>query len=247
LNQTFQDFELIVVDDGSTDNTRKVVEEFQKGDPRIKYIFQENSGGPAKPINTGIKNSKGEYITILEDDDEFLPQKLQKQVELFESSKRENLGFVGCDVLIVMEKEGKFEVYHTPKYKTKEAILKEILRGDFFYGFGRHLFKKEAIEKVGYLDENLKRKADHDLCLRMIKEYNFDFVPEILFKYYRHGENISGEALTFENQIIKDWQYFLEKHQLLYKNYPKIYSFVLKSVGTLFCFQATKKKEENIF
>ena len=97
LDQTFKDFELIIVDDGSTDNTKGVVEEFQKKDSRIKYIWQENSGAPAKPKNTGIRQARGEYVAFLDDDDEWFPKKLEKQIELFE----DNIGFVGCNILIV--------------------------------------------------------------------------------------------------------------------------------------------------
>lgn len=80
LNQTFTDFELIIVDDCSTDNTKEVVEEFQKKDERIKYIrLNKNSGAPAHPKNVGIKNSQGEY--------------------------RENLDFVSCNALIIKSSE----------------------------------------------------------------------------------------------------------------------------------------------
>ena len=75
---------LILVDDGSTDNTKELVNDFIKKDSRIKYIWQENSGGPAKPINTGINNSNGVYITILNSDDEILPEKFEKQVAKFD-------------------------------------------------------------------------------------------------------------------------------------------------------------------
>jgi len=69
LNQTFRNFELIIVDDESTDNTKKVVKNFQKKDSRIKYIFLKNHKGVARARNTGIKNSKGEYIAFLDDDE----------------------------------------------------------------------------------------------------------------------------------------------------------------------------------
>jgi glycosyltransferase involved in cell wall biosynthesis len=80
LNQTFQDFELIVVDDGSTDNTRKVVEEFQKGDSRVKYFYKEN-GGPGSARNFGLKNAKGNFVIFLDSDDMFLPYILEEEIE----------------------------------------------------------------------------------------------------------------------------------------------------------------------
>ena len=146
LNQTFQDFELIVVDDGSTDNTKQVVEEFQKKDKRIKYIWQENSGAPAKPRNTGIKNSQGEYIALLDHDDEWLPEKLEKQLEIFEKNRQTNLGFVGCNALIV--KEDKIQEYKTPKYKN---ILLEILERNFIWSCSSVMIKKSVLDKVGFL------------------------------------------------------------------------------------------------
>src|SRR3989344_7750625 len=91
MNQTFKDFELIIVDDGSIDNTRDMVERFRRMDARVKYLRQENSGTPASPLNIGIKNSQGEYLAFLDDDDEWLPQKLEKQIGLFQNSQKPNL------------------------------------------------------------------------------------------------------------------------------------------------------------
>ncbi|MGB9592367.1 MAG: glycosyltransferase family 2 protein, partial [Candidatus Kryptoniota bacterium] len=83
LAQTFTDFELIVVDDGSIDNTREVVDKFTHLDARVKYIWEPNSGRPAVPKNKGIENASGEYIAFLDHDDEWLPAKLEKQLILF--------------------------------------------------------------------------------------------------------------------------------------------------------------------
>ena len=83
LGQTYQDFELIVVDDASMDNTEEMMKDFS--DERIRYIrLKQNSGTSAVPRNTGIKSAKGEYIACHDDDSEWLPQKLEKQVKAFE-------------------------------------------------------------------------------------------------------------------------------------------------------------------
>jgi len=84
INQTYQNWELIVVDDCSTDNSRELVKELAKKDKRIRLIeSSENFGGPAKPRNIGIDNAKGDYISFLDADDVFLKEKLEKQLEIF--------------------------------------------------------------------------------------------------------------------------------------------------------------------
>ena len=84
LNQTYQNFEIIVVDDGSTDNTEEMIKEFQKHDKRIKYIRHEKNRGGAAARNTGIKVARGEYIAFQDSDDEWLPEKLEKQMDVFQ-------------------------------------------------------------------------------------------------------------------------------------------------------------------
>ena len=243
LNQTFKDFELIIVDDGSTDNTRQVVEGFQKRDPRIKYIWQENFGGPAKPINAGLKVAQGEYIAFIESDDEWLPEKLERQLEIFQNSKKEDLGFVGCNVLIVNEKTKTTKVYNILNYDNK--ILEKLLAGEFFSNFSTHMVKREVMNIIGLLDENLKLSADQDICLRIAKRYNFDFVSTPLIKYHVHEENISMKSSY--NKQLTDWLYILRKHQGLYKRYPKIYSHVLRGLGALYILSGNCKQSRQYF
>lgn len=231
LNQTFQDFELIVVDDGSTDNTKKIVAEFQKKDRRIKYIWQENSGGASKPINTGLKVSQGEYIAFLEDDDEWLPEKLERQLGVFQNSKKENLGFVGCNILIVNKKTKAIKTCNIPKHNDK-IFSEKLLDNKFFFNPDALVIKREVINKVGFLDENLKFAADKDIFLRIFKKYNFDFVPLPLVKCHVHGKHATG--MPFYDRFLNDLLYMHRKYRDLYKKYPKICSREQRSIGNFY-------------
>ena len=95
LSQTYQDFEIIVVDDASTDNTQEVVKECMFRDKRVRYIKHEKNKGGSAARNTGIKNEHGEYVGFLDSDDEWLPTKLEKQIELFRK-RCNSVGAVYC-------------------------------------------------------------------------------------------------------------------------------------------------------
>jgi glycosyltransferase involved in cell wall biosynthesis len=121
LNQTFKDFELIIVDDGSTDNTKKIIEKYSENDSRIKYIYQENSGGPPRPKNTGIKIAKGNYIAFLDSDDEWLPSKLEEQIKKYiENDKNHNIGLVGCGAIIINKATKEKEYFTPPRFLLKK-------------------------------------------------------------------------------------------------------------------------------
>ena len=96
LNQTFQNFEIVVVDDGSKDNTRKVVESIH--DSRVRYVWQENKGATAAR-NTGVKNAQGDYVSFLDSDDEWFNTMLEKQYELYQSDH--NIGCVYSDLQMI--------------------------------------------------------------------------------------------------------------------------------------------------
>jgi glycosyltransferase involved in cell wall biosynthesis len=238
LDQTFQDFELIIVDDGSTDNTKEVIERFQKKDSRIKYIFQENSGGPSRPNNVGIKNSNGKYIAILESDDEWLPEKLRLQIEILE--KYENVGLVSCYAFRIFPDRTR-KLYKTPY----TGFLSKKKWKIFWQKWGiispsTILIKKNCLSKVGLFDEALKFAFDVDFYLRFIKNFDFYFLPFSLINYYETPQSQSrGE---FWKKWIPEYEYMLEKYREDFEECKKAKSRFLRTLATCYLLKGDLKK-----
>lgn len=164
LKQTFQDFEIIVVDDGMEKRAREVVECYK--DKRIRYIKHATSKGCSGAKNTGIKNAHGRYIAFLDDDDTWMPEKLKIQATIL-SDTPEDVGFSFTAALEVFDnREATTDV--------PEGI------GDYFdFGLRRFsgmiasslMFKGEVFEKVGYLDEAFPTHTDIELLLRVTQKY----------------------------------------------------------------------------
>jgi glycosyltransferase involved in cell wall biosynthesis len=236
-NQTFTDWELIVVDDGSTDGTRDVVLSFQNKDSRIKYVHQANSGAPARPKNTGLKEALGEYIAFLDHDDEWMPQKLERQLALFADSKMDNWGLVASDAIIIDEIDESQVEYKKPSSpRCTSALLEE----NFIVCSSGVVVKKEVFSKVGVFDENFRFGDDWDMWLRISLSFDFGFVHEPLFKFYRHPSSVMNKVR--DAAIIRDYEYGLSKHLALYRQYPKQFSCRLVHIGQV-CYLAGEKKK----
>lgn len=177
LNQTYQNFEIIIVDDGSSDNTEDVIRNFQKKDKRIIYVKHEKNKGQSAAENTGIKIAKGDYIAFQDSDDEWLPKKLEKQIKLIEKSPSD-LGVVYTGLLRIM---GNKRIYVPGSWvKQKDGyIYNELLKGNFV-STPTILARKECFQKLGMFDERLKALQDWDLVLRFSKFYKFGFIDEPL-------------------------------------------------------------------
>ena len=219
LSQTFQDFELIIVDDGSIDETKEVINSFRSS--KIKYFYQKNSGGAAGPKNTGIKIAQGKYIAILDSDDEWLPEKLEKQIEFFE--KNPEISVLACNFLINGKKE-----YKIPRYKN---LFKRMLVTDDMGPGSIMIYQREVFDKVGLFDENLKSGQDKEMRIRLAREYKFGFVDECLVNYHLGHNNISSLGLSIKKRE-KDWDYIFNKYKKYYQEDKKLYSDKLRYDGT---------------
>jgi glycosyltransferase involved in cell wall biosynthesis len=180
LEQTFRDFEIIVVDDGSTDNTREVIEQF--GDS-VRYIHQNNQG-VAVARNNGIKAARGQYIAFLDADDLWLPQKLQLQTALFEECP--HVGLVYSTVYLFESKSGAI----VGEYPVSCCRKGKVLRDLYMYPFipsPTPLIPKDVFNVVGCFDNRFDPKEDSEMWLRIAARYEFAFVPKPLAKYRLHG------------------------------------------------------------
>lgn len=179
LNQTYQDFELVIVNDGSTDNTDEVISKFLSND-KVRYINQSNTG-QAIATNNGILAASGELIAFLDADDLWEPTKLEKQVRLF---TRDSVGVVYSRIRFMdeaglpldMKLEGK---YYTPR----SGHVTEALLFENFIPYSSTVVRKECFDKFGMFNPEYKNGLDWDLWLRISREYEFDFVDEYLLIY----------------------------------------------------------------
>jgi len=229
LNQTFRDLELVVVDDGSTDNTKAVVKEIARKDERVKYIWQPNFGGPAGPRNTGIKNARGKYVAFLDSDDEWMNTKVEEQVKVFENSSSDT-GFVACNYLL---KRGNSVVrYKLPIFANKR-LFEKLLEHDFIGTATIVMIKKDILEEVGGFDENLECGEDTDLWLRIAEKYKFALATDFLAMYHSHSSNT---LLRFQGmELARSTESILKKHRASCEKYPKAYGVRLRQVAANYC------------
>jgi len=185
LDQTYPTHEIIVVDDGSTDSTEKIVKEYigspghqvTRSPVDIKYIYQMNKG-PGAARNAGIKEAKGEYVAFLDSDDMWMPEKIEKQVKKIEEDAEYGLIHVNR---MRLEPDGTEKVI---KREIPEGfIFNELLMENFIF-CSSILVKKLCFDVIGLFEEgNNDISEDYDMWLRIAKKYKAGFVNEPLIKY----------------------------------------------------------------
>jgi glycosyltransferase involved in cell wall biosynthesis len=187
LGQTFQDFEFIILDNGSSDGSTQIIADYEKKDDRIRAIFHENNLGIPRALNELIDSAKGKFLARIDSDDVWVEEKLEKQLEVMEQD--ENLVVWTEADLIDGESRstgGKF----TEMYESSEKngnLFDDLLAGNFLF-CSSMMYKRENLDGIRY-NEHIRNLNDHKFNLDLSYRYDYYFVPEILSKYRLHGGN----------------------------------------------------------
>lgn len=208
LNQTYSNLELIVVDDGSSDDTQFIVESIN--DNRIKYIRNSKSMGAAFARNLGIKHSQGSLIAFQDSDDEWLPDKLSIQVSvLLEADK--NVALVYSPMIRVYEETKEENLFSSPIFypDTQDFYRKALALGIMGIGIQSCLVRKSTLLHVGGFDEKLPKWIDLELFIRLAREYKFQYIDKPLVKYYFSKVSISTNVAAQINAS----KYIMEKYK----------------------------------
>lgn len=257
LNQTYKDYEIIVVDDGSTDKTKEVLTKYND---KIRYFYQENQG-VSVARNKGIKESKGDYIAFLDADDMWLPQHLEKEIGAFETDSKVALVYAQ---LRVLNKNKIVGIKPTiPVFKVE----------DFWAGASittsTVIVKKECFYKVGLFNVSLKRAQDSDMWIKISSCFKIHYIPEVLgiyrvvediyaknslkiyqnqvhlFKKHLYNPNIKLSS-KFKKKILAKEYFLLAKVYLREKKYKEAARNILKAIWTEPFFGSVFINKENI-
>jgi glycosyltransferase involved in cell wall biosynthesis len=204
LRQTFQDFEVIVLDDGSTDGTDAVVARYL-GDKRIRYRRAQHLGQP-RAKNAGLREAHGRLIAFLDADDAWLPTKLERQVNLFRRDR--GLGVACTDRRWVNEQGFEVRTPHVALYRG--YVLRQLFRYNFVC-FSSSMVHRRVFQDVGAFDERLELAIDYDLWLRAARRYRFDYVDEALVNYRVGHANLSRRLEERLRTILRIRRHFLDE------------------------------------
>jgi glycosyltransferase involved in cell wall biosynthesis len=205
LQQTWQNLEIIVVDDGSKDNTSDVMSQYSNN-AKVTYIKNENQGQP-KAKNCGIKKTRGEFIAFCDADDFWEPNKLEIQMPLFASP---SIGVVYSEISNIDEHNKRYAHELSGRHHTGKVT--DFMLMENFVPFGTSVIRRECIEKNGIFDEQFRMGIDWDLWLRYSLDWEFAYTPERTYVYRAWSGQMSSNYRGRYEHAFKILHHFIEKH-----------------------------------
>lgn len=203
LKQTYENWELIISDDCSIDDTEKVVKSYS--DKRIKFVKLSKNLGNAGARNFGVKNASGEYIAFLDSDDEFMPNCLQEFLDTVNNSAANSFNFAFSGYYILDDNTKKL-TEKLWKPKPNITFLEELKIGT---GCGLFINKK-CFDEIGYFDERLRVAVDTDWLIRLNNAFSYIIVPKYLVILHKHS---GARVRNNKRELLKSYEIIFEKNQ----------------------------------
>lgn len=194
LKQTHSNFELIIFDDGSSDQSREIINSFK--DPRIKKIFYNTNQGLIHILNEGLNISKGKYITRMDSDDIALPNRIEKQVDFLENNL--DIGVCGSFARVISQEGELLNIWKMPS--NHNDIKANLLEGAVLC-HPTIMFRKKSIKGI-YYSKDWRHAEDYELWTRLINKTKFHVLPEILLYYRNHPQQVSSEYYNLQKSLM---------------------------------------------
>lgn len=202
MNQTYRNIEIILVDDGSTDDTGQVAQAFIREDQRIHYVRQETNSGAQAARNSGIRAGQGEWIAFLDSDDTWLPDSLAQRFTL---AQHEGVSVVHSECLVSASEQHE-KLFGVPPMSGQ--VYRDVLcrPGPVFPSL---LVTKHALHTIDLLDEQILAFQEWDTAIRLARHFAFGFVKEPTFRYNCHGHETISKNLVWD---AKGYEQIVRKH-----------------------------------
>lgn len=246
LNQTFSGFELLVVDDHSTDTTAQVVAQWN--DPRLRYIPLAENRGSSAARNCGIRAAQTEFIAFLDDDDEFLPDALSELYQTLTHAPSSVAYVVGGIIRVIDGPQGEvidsIRQPQMPSGQSREQIFLRFLRGMPFGTEYGATFRRSALAAIGLFDEQLWAAVDRDLFIRLALHFDFVVIEKPLVRAHKHNApQLTDPTIkrTASNELI------LDKHSNALKQHPRLYSHLLYGLALSYYRYNARTQARRIF
>jgi glycosyltransferase involved in cell wall biosynthesis len=235
--QTYTDYELVVVDDGSTDDTERHLEPWL---PKIRYIKKSN-GGECSARNVGVRQATSDYVAFLDSDDRWEPRFLDTVMQVVSETPSLGLATTACLVF--------------PKGIQRPRIPKSSIKGELYSFLFQHNFittsgvvaRRDCFEKVGLFDEKLNQAGDYDMWLRIAKEFPIAFLREPLCRWYQHSTNVSCHELEHKLCLQQVLENNYDSTRISSKDWKIRRSRVLVSLGKAYLGKHQRSQAQRCF